>query len=115
MKIIIRLSSISSETYIPTVAMQKCGIQSLEWRKQYKRGMTPVGIARAKQLKNRQPLSINTINRMYSFFKRHEVDKMAKVWRDGMRDGGPSNGKIAWYGWGGDAGFAWVKKILGKN
>ena len=74
--------------------------------------MTPVGLARANQLQARRPVSVPTLKRMVSFFARHEVDKDAKSWSDGHSDGGPSNGKIAWYGWGGDAGRAWAKRML---
>lgn len=98
--------------FIPTAAMQKCGEEALNLRKQYKRGMTPVGIARAAQLKNQKPLSEKTVRRMYSYFKRHEVDKSAKTWSTGHSDGGPSNGYIAWQGWGGDPGYKWVTKII---
>ena len=100
--------------FIPPASVAKAAARSLEWRKQYGRAMTPVGIARARQLKNRQRLSLNTIRRMVSYFARHEVDKQAKVWTEGHRDGGPSNGKIAWYGWGGDAGRTWATKLAKK-
>lgn len=103
-------SSDGSE-FIPPAKVAKIASKSLEWRSQYKRGMTAVGLARARQLKNRQKLSLNTIRRMVSYFARHEVDKQAKVWIEGHRDGGPSNGKIAWYGWGGDAGRTWAIKL----
>ena len=43
---------------------------------------------------------------MYSFFSRHEVDKQGKGFNKG-EDGYPSNGRIAWALWGGDAGFGW--------
>jgi HK97 family phage major capsid protein/HK97 family phage prohead protease len=45
---------------------------------------------------------------MYSFFSRHEVDKQAEGFRPG-EEGYPSNGRIAWALWGGDAGFSWSK------
>lgn len=100
------------QIYLPTAAMQKCGARALELRKTYKRGMTAVGLARAAQLKNLKPLSEKTVRRLYSFFKRHEVDKSAKSWLNGHRDGGPSNGQIAWLGWGGDPGFKWATRIV---
>ena len=46
---------------------------------------------------------------MYSFFSRHEVDKQAEGFKPGEK-GFPSNGRIAWALWGGDAGFSWAKK-----
>ena len=47
---------------------------------------------------------------MYSFFSRHEVDKQGEGFSPG-EDGYPSNGRIAWALWGGDAGFTWSKGI----
>jgi hypothetical protein len=44
------------------------------------RGMTLVGLARARQLLNRQELSPQTIDRMVSYFARHEVDKQGSSW-----------------------------------
>ena len=45
---------------------------------------------------------------MYSFFSRHEVDKQAEGFKQG-EEGYPSNGRIAWALWGGDAGYRWSK------
>ena len=47
---------------------------------------------------------------MYSFFSRHEIDKQAEGFRPD-EDGYPSNGRIAWALWGGDAGYSWSRKI----
>ena len=46
---------------------------------------------------------------MNSFFARHEVDKRAEGFRPGEK-GYPSNGRIAWSLWGGDAGQTWSRK-----
>jgi HK97 family phage prohead protease len=73
-------------------------------------GFTPVGRKRASDLAAGHPVSAETILRMYSFFKRHEVDKEAKGFNAG-EDGFPSAGRVAWSAWGGDAGFAWSTKI----
>ena len=83
--------------------------RGLELRKKFKRGGTMVGVARANQLVARERLSISTVKRMYSFFKRHEVDKQAEGFRQG-EEGYPSAGKIAWLLWGGDSGFSWAKR-----
>jgi hypothetical protein len=47
---------------------------------------------------------------MVSYFARHEVDKKGEGWSPG-EDGFPSNGRIAWALWGGDAGQTWSAKI----
>lgn len=93
----------------PTDAMVKEATQGLEWRQEYGRGGTMVGISRARDIKNKKNLSISVIKRMYSFFKRHEIDKKAEGFRYG-EEGYPSNGRIAWALWGGDAGFSWSSR-----
>jgi hypothetical protein len=70
------------------------------------RGMTPVGIARARDLSNRRPMSPDTIKRMVAYFTRHEVDKQGETWEE------YGKGRQAWDGWGGDAGYTWAKKVL---
>jgi hypothetical protein len=73
------------------------------------RGMTPVGLARANQLANREPVSLETIRRMVAYFDRHEVDKEGATWDE------QGKGWQAWYGWGGDEGRAWARRILEEN
>ena len=73
-------------------------------------GFTAVGKKRASDLAAGNPVSADTILRMYSFFKRHEVDKKAEGFNSG-EDGFPSAGRVAWSAWGGDAGFDWSTKI----
>ena len=92
----------------PTTTMSNNAKRGLEMRKEFGRGGTQVGVTRANQLINRSNLSPSTVLRMYSFFSRHEVDKQATGFNSG-EDGYPSNGKIAWLLWGGDAGFSWAK------
>ena len=84
--------------------------RGLDWRKEFGRGGTPVGWARARDIANGENLSPDTINRMVSYFARHEVDKQGQGWSPGEK-GFPSNGRIAWALWGGDAGKAWAGKV----
>ena len=70
------------------------------------RGMTAVGIARARDLMNGETLSPETVRRMFSFFSRHEVDKKGSTWNN------QGKGWQAWHGWGGDPGFAWSRKLV---
>jgi len=72
------------------------------------RGMTPVGIARARDLINGVKMSPDTIRRMKAFFDRHEVDKK------GATFGEQGKGWQAWNGWGGDAGYSWARKVVGQ-
>ena len=71
------------------------------------KGLTAVGIARARDLSNGQTVSPDTVRRMLSYFQRHEVDKKSPKWSDW------SKGRIAWSAWGGDPGYRWSNKIVG--
>ena len=96
--------------YKPTDAMKEEAQRGLDWRREHGRGGTDVGIARARDISNGKSLSEETVKRMHSFFSRHEVDKDAEGFSPG-EEGYPSNGRIAWALWGGDAGFAWSRRI----
>ena len=80
--------------------------RALAWKDEGKPGGTLVGLARANQLKDREPLSESVVLRMYSFFSRHEVDKRATGFRSG-EPGFPTKGRVAWDLWGGDGGYSW--------
>ncbi len=95
----------------PNEAMREEAQRGLDWRSEYGRGGTEVGIARARDISNGENLSMETVGRMASYFARHEVDKEAEGFRPG-EDGYPSNGRIAWALWGGDAGQSWANRVL---
>jgi hypothetical protein len=102
------------ESYSPTAAMKAEAQRGLDWRKEFGRGGTEIGIARARDIVNGKNLPLETVNRMVSFFARHEVDKEAEGFSPG-EDGYPSNGRIAWALWGGDAGRSWANKIADQE
>jgi hypothetical protein len=93
-------------TYKPTSGMASAARRALKWRADGKPGGTLVGLARANQLKDRDPLTASTVLRMFSFFSRHEVDKRATGFNSG-EEGFPSKGRVAWDLWGGDGGYSW--------
>ena len=101
--------ALSDINTIPTDGMVSEAERGLKWRKEFNRGGTSIGVARANQIINKERLSISTVKRMYSFFSRHEVDKQGQGFKVG-EEGYPSAGRIAWALWGGDAGFSWSKK-----
>lgn len=82
--------------------------KGLEWRSEYGRGGTEVGVQRAKQLKNRQNISPETIRRMVSFFARHGVNEGKNL--DDNNE--PTAWRIAWALWGGNPGRAWCNKVM---
>ena len=97
----------------PTQEMADEAAKGLKLRKEYNRGGTDVGVARAVQLTNGERLSPSTVRRMHSFFSRHEVDKRAEGFRVG-EEGYPSAGKIAWLLWGGDPGQRWARRKVAE-
>ena len=97
----------------PNEGMKTEAQRGLDWREEFGRGGTRVGAVRARQIVAGENLSDETVKRMYSFFSRHEVDKQAEGFKQG-EDGYPSNGRIAWALWGGDAGYTWSKRLVEK-
>lgn len=93
------------KSFVAPIEVAKEAQRGLDLRREFGRGGTMVGVARARDLKNRRALSERTIARMYSFFARHYVDKKGKDFNNEIR---PSNGKIAWLLWGGDSGAKWA-------
>ena len=93
-------------TYRPTSGMASAAKRALKWKSEGEPGGTLVGLARANQLKDRDPLTASTVLRMFSFFSRHEVDKRATGFNSG-EEGFPSKGRVAWDLWGGDGGYSW--------
>jgi hypothetical protein len=97
--------------FTPPQGVRDAAIRALKKRAEQppsKRGMTAVGIARARDLSNGVTLSPDTIKRMVAYFTRHEVDKQGSTWEE------YGKGRQAWDGWGGDAGYTWAKKILAQ-
>lgn len=93
------------KTFTPPIEVARAAAEGLRLRREYGRGGTAVGVARARDLSNRRPVSLRTLNRMRSYFARHAVDARASGW------GKDSAGWIAWLLWGGDAGREWTTRI----
>jgi phage gp29-like protein len=79
-----------------------------ESKPESERGMTSVGLARARDLSNRTRLSEETVRRMARYFDRHQSDKKGETWGD------KGKGWQAWNGWGGDAGWTWARRIVAR-
>lgn len=105
------MRSLADLDLTPSDGMVKEAEKGLAWRDEFGRGGTAVGIARARDISNGVRLSPDTVKRMNSYFSRHEVDKDAEGFRPGEA-GFPSNGRIAWALWGGDAGARWAAAKL---
>jgi len=103
-----------ADLYQPTSGMKAAARRALRWKEEGKaKGAgTPVGWGRASDIVAGRGLSLDTVKRMYSFFSRHEVDKKGK---DFNNTSNPSNGRIMWDAWGGDAGFSWSRAIVERE
>jgi hypothetical protein len=103
-----------AETYTPNAGMKAAARRALKWKEEGKAtgAGTPVGWGRASDIVAGRSMSLSVVKRMYSFFSRHEVDKKGK---DFYNTSNPSNGRIMWDAWGGDAGFSWSRAIAKRN
>jgi HK97 family phage prohead protease len=104
--------AVDAGMYTPTKGVAVAAKRALTWIADGKAGsgFTAVGRARAAQLASGRDVSADVVNRMLSYFARHEVDKQATGFNGG-EDGYPSAGRVAWDAWGGDAGQSWVNGL----
>lgn len=69
---------------------------------------TQVGKTRANQLANGEPISIDTVKRMYSYLSRHKIDlESSKSYEDGC-------GKLMYDAWGGEPALSWSERVLNQ-
>ena len=67
---------------------------------------TEVGKQRANQLAKGEPLTLDTVKRMYSYLSRHEGDL------DSSKGYGDGCGKLMYDAWGGKSALSWAKSKL---
>jgi hypothetical protein len=103
-----------AEGYSPPAGVRSAARRAIKYKEngKAKGAGTSVGWTRAGQLARGESISLRTFKRMYSYFSRHEVDKKGKDFNNATD---PSNGKIMWLAWGGDAGFAWSRGIVNRE
>ena len=103
-----------AEGYSPTAGMKSAAARAIRWKEEGKAtgAGTPVGWGRARDIVAGRSMSLSVVKRMYSFFSRHEVDKKGK---DFYNTSNPSNGRIMWDAWGGDAGYSWSRGIVNRE
>jgi hypothetical protein len=69
---------------------------------------TDVGKQRANQLAKGEPISLDTVKRMYSYLSRHEVDlNSSKGYGDGC-------GKLMYDSWGGKSALSWSQSKINQ-
>lgn len=106
--------SAGGRMYTIPKAAQAEAKKALEWRKEEGRGGTDVGLNTARTLAKGGQIGLKKVRHIAKYFPRHEVDKQGKGWKP-SEDGFPSNGRIAWALWGGDAAWRWAKAIVERE
>jgi hypothetical protein len=103
-----------AETFSPNDGMKAAARRALKWKADGKAtgAGTPVGWGRATDIVAGRAMSLSTVRRMFSFFSRHEA--ASKGGKDFNNTSNPSNGRIMWDAWGGNAGFAWSRAIVNR-
>ena len=103
-----------AETYSPNEGMKAAARRALKWKEDGKAtgAGTAVGWGRATDIAAGRSMSLSVVRRMFSFFSRHE--EASKGGKDFNNTSNPSNGRIMWDAWGGNAGFAWSRAIVNR-
>jgi ATP-dependent protease ClpP protease subunit len=83
--------------------------KALDWIEEYGRDVvdagTEVGLARARQLANKEPISDDTVKRMASFNRHKQNSEVAPEYKD---EPWKDRGYVAWLMWGGTSGVNWA-------
>jgi hypothetical protein len=105
---------LKAESYAPNAGMKAAARRAIKWKEEGKAtgAGTPVGWGRARDIVAGRSMSLSVVRRMFSFFSRHE--QSSKGGKDFNNTSNPSNGRIMWDAWGGNAGFAWSRAIVNR-
>ena len=110
----IKVFSNNDRLYTIPKSVQSEAKRAIEWRKEHNRGGTPVGMNTARTLAKGGQIGIRKIRHIAKYFPRHEVDKKGTGYSPGEKNY-PSNGRIAWALWGGDAAQSWASAIVERE
>jgi hypothetical protein len=110
----LKITAAANRLYTIPKGAQAEAKKALEWRKEHKRGGTPVGLNTARTLARGGQIGLQKVRHIAKYFPRHEVDKQGKGWSPGQ-DNFPSNGRIAWALWGGDTAWRWAQAIVERE
>lgn len=105
-----------TQTFKPPQGVASAAQRALDARKKHGdkvKGGTRVGWTRANQLANREPVSLETVRRMHSFFSRHDGNQKVDSENEDFK--WADNGYTAWQIWGGNAGKRWAKEIVDRH
>lgn len=95
----------SEKTYKPTKSMSNNARRGKEYRERNGgKGGTSVGLGMATKLINGTELTQAEVNKMHSFFSRHDGNQRVQEGKQSHEDAG----HVAWLLWGGDSGKSWA-------
>lgn len=97
----------AEDSFKPPAAARTAAAHGLKLRKEWGRGGTPVGVARARDLAGGKNVSRSTVARMSSF-ARH-LDQPEAEHKEG-----PSARAVAIKLWGGRKGIEWAQGVMRK-
>lgn len=69
---------------------------------------TVAGVRLATAIADNEPIPLLEVKQMYRFFVRHESARSSEGWGSNAN---PTNARISWMLWGGDAGYSWCKGV----
>ena len=92
-------------TYQPPEAVQRAAQRALDWREEYGRGGTRVGLARGRQLASGEPISREDVIAIRAYLARHRANRAEHY---DFQDSEPTTWRIAWDLWGGDPAATWT-------
>jgi hypothetical protein len=108
------ITASASRMYTIPDGVKNEAVKALKWHAENHRGGTPVGLNTARTLSKGGQIGLAKVRHIAKYFPRHEVDKKGKGWEPG-EDNFPSNGRIAWALWGGDAAWRWAQAIVERE
>lgn len=88
--------------------------QAIDWLNMYQRGHSTLGVKYARKLLNETYLSASEVNRLHRYFNYANARSVIDGWEPGQ-ESYPNDDRIRFAMRGGEAGRAWVDRIIGKH
>ena len=102
-----------AKVYSPPPAVRSNALKGLKLSHRHNyTSASGIGLVRAMQLATEPKVWKRTVERMDSYFERHQKDKQSSRFGNQIS---PSRGYMAWLNWGGDEGYRWSSKLLRKE
>jgi len=100
--------------WIPPKQVRESARQGFQWIMEGKGNATSVQKHYASLLASGEEVNFELVNRINNFFKRNESKSEIVGFEKGEK-GFPTDTRVIWDSFGGDAGYAWVQDIIEKH